>query len=206
VVSEAFSIFAPMRYTVLLGCLLGFSAGCEQHPTSQQASRPLAPHSPAKLDKQVVLPEGAVQGDFDGDGTPEYVWLVPPERDSTDYDCVGACTSYLTSSNLTLKPYALESAVGGELTTFHHLRAGRRDYVGIAPALLMGCWNSYYVLTYRAGGWQLGVQPFSTHCDQWEKDTIAIARDSAHAGHVLVHYTDMAAGDFAVKIKSVPLH
>ena len=194
-----------MRYTTLLSCLLGLSAGCEQHPTSQQASTPPVPHAPAKPAKRVVLPEGAVQGDFDGDGTPEYVWLVPPERDSTDYDCVGTCTSYLPSSNPALKPYVLESAVGGELTTLPHLGAGRRDYVGIAPALLMGCWNSYYVLTYRAGGWQLGVKPFSTHCDQWENVTIAIARDSAHAGHVLVHYTDMAAGDFAVKIKSVPL-
>ena len=194
-----------MRYTVLLSCLLGLSAGCEQHPTPQQATTPPAPPSPAKPAKRVVFPEGAVQGDFDGDGTTEYVWLVPPERDSTDYDCVGDCTSYLISSNPTLKPYALKPAVGGELTTFHHLGAGRRDYVGIAPALLMGCWNSYYVLTYRPSGWQLGVEPFSTHCDQWEKDTIAVARDNAHAGHVLVHYTDMAAGDFVVKTKSVPL-
>lgn len=191
---------------LLLGCLLSLGAGCERQAAPRQAMVPPAPHPAAKPAKQVPHPEDAVQGDFDGDGTAEYVWLVPPERDSTDYDCVGACTSYLTSSNPALKPYALEAAVGGELTTLHHLGAGRRDYVGIAPALLMGCWNSYYVLTYRAGGWQLGVKPFSTHCDQWEKDTIAIARDNAHAGHVLIHYTDMAAGDFAVKTKSVLLH
>ncbi|MGI4759861.1 MAG: hypothetical protein ACRYF0_04090 [Janthinobacterium lividum] len=194
-----------MNRVFLLGCLLSLSAGCEQQAAPRQATAPPAPHPATKPAKPVAIPEGAVQGDFDGDGTAEYVWLVLPARDSTDYDCVGACISYLTSSNPSWKPYALEPAVGGELTTFSHLGAGRRDYVGIAPALLMGCWNSYYVLTYRAGGWQLGVKPFSTHCDQWEKDTVAIARDPAHAGHVLVHYTDMAAGDFAVKIKSVPL-
>ena len=195
-----------MKHLLLLGCLLSLCAGCEQQAAPRQATAPSAPHPSAKPAKQLPHPEDAVRGDFDGDGTAEYVWLVPPERDSTDYDCVGACTSYLTSSNPALKPYALESAVGGELTTLHHLGAGRRDYVGIAPALLMGCWNSYYVLTYRAGGWQLGVKPFSTHCDQWEQDTIAVARDSAHAGHVLIHYTDMAAGDFAVRTKSVLLH
>lgn len=195
-----------MRRVLLLGGLLSLGAGCEPQSTPRQAPAPPTPPSSAQLVKPVAIPEGAVQGDFDGDGTAEYVWLVPPETDSTDYDCVGECTSYLTSSNPALRPYALESAMGGELTTFHHLGAGRRDYVGIDPARLMGCWNSYYVLTYRAGGWQLGVKPFSTHCDQWEKDSIPIARDRAHAGQVLIHYTDMAAGDFAVKTKSVPLH
>lgn len=192
-----------MNRILLAGCLLSLLAGCEPPLARQPATTP--PAAPAPPTKPVAIPEDAVQGDFDGDGTSEYVWLVPPERDSTDYDCVGGCISYLTSSNPAWKPYPLEPAVGGELTTLHHLGAGRRDYVGINPALLMGCWNSYYVLTYRAGGWQLGVKPFSTHCDQWEQDTIAVARDSAHAGHVLLHYTDMAAGDFAVKTKSVPL-
>jgi hypothetical protein len=194
-----------MKHVLVFGCLLSLATGCEQQAAPQQATVPPTPHPSTKPARQVAIPEDAVQGDFDGDGTTEYVWLVPPERDSTDYNCVGECTSYLTSSNPALKPYALESAIGGELTTFHYLGAGRRDYVGIAPARLMGCWNSYYVLTYRAGGWQFGVKPFTTHCDQWEKDTVAIARDSAHAGHVLIHYTDMAAGDFAVKTKSVPL-
>jgi hypothetical protein len=195
-----------MKRTVLLSCLLGLVAGCEQPSRPQQATTPPASQSPAKPAKPVVLPEGAVQGDFDGDGTPEYVWLVPPEIDSTDVNCVGgACTSYLTSSNPTLRPYALETAIGGELTVFHHLSDSRRDYVGIAPAWFMGCWSRYFVLTYRPGGWQLGVKPFSTHCDQWEQDSLAVTRDSAHAGHVLIHYTDMAAEDFTVKTKSVPL-
>lgn len=196
-----------MKYILVVGCLLSLVAGCEPPPARQPATAPPVPPpsaTPDKPTKQVVIPEGAVRGDFNGDGTPEYVWLVPPERDSTD-DCVGGCTSYLTSSNPAWKPYALESAVDGELTTLHHLGTGRRDYLGVNPALLMGCWNSYYVLTYRVGGWQLGVKPFTTHCDQWEKDTVAIARDSAHAGHVLIHYTDMAAGDFAVKVQSVLL-
>jgi len=195
-----------MKHVLLLGCLLSLAAGCEQQAAPQQAPSQPAPHPPAKPTKRVAIPEGAVQGDFDGDGTPEYVWLVPPKLDSTEADCVGECTSYLTSSNPALRPYGLASSIGGTLAVYHHLGAGRRDYVGIAPAWFMGCWSSYFVLTYRAGGWQLGVKPFSTHCDQWETDSIPIARDSAHPGHVLIHYTDMAAEDFAVKIKSVPLH
>jgi hypothetical protein len=204
-----------MKCVLLLGCLCGLGIfGCEpQAAPPQAAALPPAARPPAKAAKAVkaappvAIPEGAVQGDFDGDGTPEYVWLVPPEIDSTEAGCVGECTSYLTSSNPALKPYALETAIGGTLAVYHHLGASRRDYVGIAPAWFMGCWSRYFVLTYRPSGWQLGVKPFSTHCDQWESaDSIPIARDSAHAGHVLIHYTDMAAEDFAVKTKSVPLN
>jgi hypothetical protein len=194
-----------MKHVLLLGCLLSLGAGCEQQPARQQATALPVPPSPPKPAQRLAIPEGAVQGDFDGDGTAEYVWLVPPKIDSTDADCVGACTSYLTSSNPALHPYALETSIGGALAVYHRLGAGQRDYVGIAPAWFMGCWSRYFVLTYRAGGWQLGVKPFSTHCDQWEQDSIPIARDSARAGHVLIHYTDMAAGDFKVKTKSVPL-
>jgi hypothetical protein len=192
-----------MKYTVLLSCLLSLSVGCEQHPTSQQATRPPALPSPAK---QVTIPEGAVQGDFDGDGTAEYVWLVPPEVDSTGDACVGKCVSYLTSSNPALKPYALDQSLGGELTTYHHLGAGRRDYVGILPSWFTSCWSDYHVLTYRPSGWQYGVRPFSTHCNQWENDVVPIARDSAHAGYVIIRYTDIAKEDFATVTKSVLLY
>ena len=192
-----------MKRVLLWGGLLSLAAGCDPQPTRHTTSP--APHPSPKPVKPVSRPEGAVQGDFDGDGTAEYVWLVPPEIDSTEVNCVGGCTSYLTSSNPAQRPYALETAIGGTLTVYHHLGAGRRDYVGIAPAWFMGCWSRYFVLTYRPGGWQLGVKPFSTHCDQWEQDSVAVTRDSAHPGHVLIHYTDANAEDFTVRTKSVPL-
>ena len=147
-----------------------------------------------------------MQGDFDGDGTPEYVWLVSPKIDSTGEGCVGRCVSYLTSSNPALKPYALDQSLGGELTTFHHLGAGQRDYVGILPSWFTSCWSDYHVLTYRPGGWQYGVRPFSTHCNQWEDDVIPIQPDSAHAGHVLIHYSEFAHDSITTETKSVLLN
>lgn len=133
------------------------------------------------------------------------MWLVPPELDSTGENCVGECASRLLCSNPALRPFTLKQSIGGELTVFHHLGVGRRDYLGILPQWFTSCWSSYYVLTYQPGGWQPGVAPFSTHCDQWEANVIPIVRDSAHTGHVLIRYTDMASDDFAVKTKSVPL-
>lgn len=187
-----------------LAACLGLLAGCEQHPSAHLPTA--TPPVVAAPVASVPHPKDAVQGDFDGDGTMEYVWLVPPEIDSTGEDCVGECASRLLCSNPALRPFALKPSIGGELAVYHHLGAGRRDYLGITPSWFTSCWSSYYVLTYRPGGWKYGVEPFSTHCDQWENDVIPIARDSAHAGHVLIRYTDMASDDFAVKTKSVLLH
>lgn len=187
-----------MNYLHWLAAGLGLLTGCEQRPAAP-------PGAAASRSAAVSPPKDAVQGDFDGNGTLEYVWLVPPALDSTGEDCVGGCASRLLCSNPALRPFTLKQSIGGELTVFHHLGAGRRDYVGILPQWFTSCWSSYYVLTYRPGGWQPGVVPFSTHCNQWEANVVPIARDPAHAGHVLIRYTDMATTDFAVKTKSVPL-
>lgn len=193
-----------MKYLRWLAACLGLLAGCEQRPAAllPTAALPVAPASRAAA---IPHPKDAVQGDFDGDGTAEYVWLVPPELDSTGENCVGECASRLLCSNPALRPFTLKPSIGGELTVFHHLGAGRRDYLGILPEWFTSCWRGYHVLTYRPSGWQHGVEPFATHCNQWEADVVPIERDKAHAGHVLIRYTDMAGNDFAVKTKSVPL-
>lgn len=193
-----------MKRAVLLGCLLSFLAGCEP-PAPQRAAAPPAPHSAAPPAPQVAIPKDAVRGDFDGDGTPEYVWLVPPEIDSTGEDCVGSCTSYLASSNPALKRFALEQALGGELTKFSNLGPVRRDYLGILPHWFTSCWTSFHVLTYQQGTWREAVPPFSTHCNQWEDNVIPIAPDSAHPGHVIIHYSEFVNDSILFKAKSVPL-
>jgi len=194
-----------MKRAVLLGCLLCLAAGCEQHPAPQRAAAPPAPHHAAPAAQRVAIPKDAIQGDFDGDGTPEYVWLVAPEIDSTDEGCVGNCTSYLTSSNPALRRYALEQSIGGELTKFANLGPGRRDYLGLLPRWFTSCWTSYYVLTYQQGAWREAVPPFATHCNQWEDDVIPVEPDSAHPGYVRVHYSEFANDSISVKTKSVPL-
>lgn len=191
-----------MKRIILLSCLL-VGAGCEQHAAAPPQAIP-TPVRTAAPPAAVIL-EGAVQGDFDGDGTPEYVWLMPPPIDSTGEDCVGNCISYLHSSNPALRPYALKQSIGGELTKFSNLGPTRRDYLGILPDWFTSCWSSYYVLTYQQGAWRDAVPAFSTHCNQWEADVLPIVPDSAHAGHVLIHYSEFANDSISTKTKSVPL-
>ncbi|MGI4871252.1 MAG: hypothetical protein ACRYFX_08750 [Janthinobacterium lividum] len=163
------------------------------------------PPMPARL-----VPKGAVRGDFNGDGTAEYVWLMPPQlpanADTFDVGCVGPCTSVLRCSNPAIKPYRLKQCIGGELTRFAHLGPGRRDYLGILPEWFTSCWRAYYVLTYRQGRWQLGVPAFETHCNQWEVPVVPIERDRAVPGHVLIRYSDFEHDNIVVKTKSVPLN
>jgi hypothetical protein len=191
-----------MKRAVLLSCVLSLGAGCEQRAAPPPAT---TPHPVAQPAHRVPIPKDAIEGDFDGDGTPEYVWLVPPEVDSTGEDCVGNCVSYLTSSNPALRPYALKQSIGGELTKFSDLGPAHRDYLGILPQWFTSCWSSYYVLTYQQGAWRYAVPPFSTHCNQWENDVIPILRDSTRAGYVLIHYSEFANDSISTKTKSVPL-
>lgn len=193
-----------MKCAVLLGCLGSLLVGCES-PAPQRAAAPPVPHAVAPSAPRVAIPKDAIRGDFDGDGTAEYVWLVPPAIDSTGEDCVGSCVSYLTSSNPRLRPYALKQSIGGELTRFSGLGPARRDYLGILPQWFTSCWASYYVLTYQHGGWGEAVPAFSTHCNQWEDEVVPIAPDSAHPGRVIIHYSEFVHDSILVRAKSVPL-
>ena len=71
--------------SLLVGLALGVSllTGCQPQASTPEKQPVPAPPAPAKVPAADTLaarlPKDAVPGDFDGDGTPEYVWLVPPE-------------------------------------------------------------------------------------------------------------------------------
>ena len=180
-------------------------AGCE-HP----AKPPKAPEAPAPLAaskppaRPANVPKDAVAGDFDGDGRPEYVWLVPPEV-TDEMECKGACTSHLRFSKATLPAIEQLNCIGGEPTTLGDLNGDGGDEIGLLPEWFTSCWMEYFVYTYRAGRWRPLVKPFETHCNQWEAEVKPIEKDPAHPGFVLIRYTDMADTTFAVKTKSVPV-
>lgn len=157
-----------------------------------------------------TVPQGAIRGDFDGDGVAEYVWLVPPQLPAADSDgfisnCVGPCTSVLRCSNPAWKPYRLPQSIGGDLARLAYLRGGRRDYLGIQPQWFTSCWSEYYVLTYQQGRWQYATPPFTTYCSQWEAPAPPVERDRAAAGRARIHYATMGDDGVIIKTKSVPL-
>lgn len=178
---------------------------CE-HPTKtpKPPKAPKPPTAAAPPAPPANVPKDAVKGDFDGDGTPEYVWLVPPEV-TEDMECKGGCTSVMKFSKATLPAIEQENCIEGTPDNLGDLNEDGGDEIGLLPQRFMGCWAGYYVYTYRAGRWRPLVEPFSTYCNQWEDNVIPIEKDPAKKGYVLIRYTDSADTTFTVQTKSVPV-
>ena len=194
-------------FLLLMGLSPGLWMGCQPQTTAEKpspASKPSPANKPHRQALAPNLPKGAVKGDFDGDGTAEYVWLVPPEI-VDEMECKGECTSYLRFSKAQLPAIAQDNCIGGTPTNLGDLNDDGGDEIGLLPEWFTSCWMSYFVYTYRAGQWRPLVKPFGTHCNQWEADVKPIEKDPAKKGFVLVRYTDMNDSTFTAQTKSVPV-
>ena len=188
-------------FLLIVGLSPGLWTGCQPQTTAEKPAPASKPHPQAPAPK---LPNGAVKGDFDGDGTAEYVWLVPPEGVGA-MECKGECTSYLRFSKAQFPAITHPICIGGTPTNLGDLNDDGGDEIGLLPEWFTSCWMNYFVYTYRAGQWRPLVKPFATHCNQWEAEVKPIEKDPGRKGFVLVRYTDMGDSTFATKTKSVPV-
>jgi hypothetical protein len=151
------------------------------------------------------IPKDATEGDFNGDGVKEYVWLVPPTLDSSGTDCVGDCNSILQFSNPSIPPITVEKCIDGIPVNHGDLNEDKSDEIGLLPQWFTSCWSGYHVYTLKAGKWIHAVPDFSTHCNQWEAEVVPIEKDAAHPGHVIIRYSEMTEDSIALKEKSIPI-
>ncbi|MBL0202185.1 MAG: hypothetical protein IPP81_19115 [Chitinophagaceae bacterium] len=118
--------------------------------------------------KDVVIPKDAVKGDYNGDGVLDYAWLVPPNKSECE-ECGGNCTSYIKFSDNSIPSIKVEMCIGGTPTNLGDLNKNGSDEIGMLPGWCTSCWRDYIVYTYKNDKWIFAVEPFSTHCNQWEE-------------------------------------
>ena len=148
----------------------------------------------------------SVEGDFNGDGVKETVWLVPPKIKEEEGVCIGECISYLRFSNASLAEIAVTDCIGGVPDNLGDLNGDGSDEIGLLPYWFTSCWREYYVWTFIHGSWKYMVDPIVTHCNLWDEGTKPIVRDSNKFGHVIIHYSEFQETDIVTRSKSVHIN
>lgn len=154
--------------------------------------------------KDIKIPKDAVKGDFNGDGLLDYAWLVPP-KESECGDCSGNCTSYIKFSDIAIPSIKIEMCIDGIPTNLGDLNKNGNDEIGLLPGWCTSCWRAYNVYTFKNNKWIFAVEPFSTHCNQWEEGIKPIEIDPNKNGNVLIRYSELTGDDILTKTKSVQI-
>lgn len=157
--------------------------------------------------KRRVVKGGDLVGDWDGDGKPDTLRLIPPKFKTGDSpednfgECDGPCNCTLVFAQH--QPVVIENCIGGTPVNEGDLDGQPGEEFGILPDWWTSCWRDYHVFGFRAGAWTRVVDPIATHCTQWEQGVDAIEKDPVHPGHVLVRSTNVE--DFGITTQSVPV-
>jgi hypothetical protein len=149
------------------------------------------------------LPKDAVEGDYNGDGKKEYMWLVAPQTSDSSMDCIGDCDCFIRFSDSAIPSITVHDCIGGLPTNRHDLNENGTDEIGLLPDWFTSCWHDYCVWTFIKGKWQYAVTPFSTHCEQWDNGIVPIEKDKKHPGKAIIRYMEIGDGTFKLRQKSV---
>ncbi|MDR1592868.1 MAG: hypothetical protein LBS43_00110 [Prevotellaceae bacterium] len=147
------------------------------------------------LSSGAQIPSNAVEGDFDGDGVTDYMWLEP----------VGKTEECKIRFSGAIPPVIVETCLGGSPVNEGDLNGDGADEVGLLPVWESSCWKGYFVYTFRENQWIEALEPISTHCIQWEKNILPVVKDSTRKGYVFVNYSELTDEGIEVKTKTVKL-
>lgn len=155
----------------------------------------------------IVMPEDAVAGDFDGDGVIEHVWITG-EREDDEFGAY-ATRPTLRSDNPKFNGLSWEEGLSlVRLTNEGRLGSGRKDYLGVVPCPIAGCWHGFELYAFTASGWKEAIPSFIIY-DDYEDDVKRVVKDPRRPGYVITLGNKMDADPdhFAEEIrKSVKLH
>lgn len=147
--------------------------------------------------------EEKLQGDFDGNGTKEYIYAKV--SDCSD-ECDGKCETTIYFSDKNIKPFVISPAKGGSLYNLGDLNGDGKDEIGFYPNWCTSCWHPFYTYTLSKTGWKPLVDPISTHCNQWEEDKFPIKKDPKKKGNVIITTSEWKDDDIKISSKSIKVN
>jgi hypothetical protein len=142
-----------------------------------------------------AIPSNAVEGDFNGDGLTDYMWL---ETVSKTEECKIRFSG-------AIPPLIVGTCLGGSPVNEGDINDDGSSEVGLLPVWESSCWKGYFVYTFKDNQWYEILEPISTHCIQWEKNILPVVKDSTRKGYVFVNYSELTDEGIEVKTKSVKL-
>jgi hypothetical protein len=137
------------------------------------------------------IPSDAVSGDFNGDGILDYMLIQKPELASNNEECVGDCISYIKFSDPSIPEIEVPNSIGGTPSNLGDLNGNGTDEIGLLPDSFSSCWREYFVWTFTNQSWGYLVDPFSTHCNQWDEGIRPIEIDPSRRGNVIIRYSEL---------------
>ncbi|MFN8285985.1 MAG: hypothetical protein U0V74_04490 [Chitinophagales bacterium] len=201
-----------MRFAIVLFGLLIVAACRRTNSPIETQPAVITTDTTAQVKQDTTEPEettflevsDTIEGDFNGDGVKEKMWLNPPKiSNMEEFECDGSCDGYITFSNANLPPIRMEDCIDGSPVNEGDLNGDGADDVGMLPGWFTSCWHQYHVFSFRNGKWIDVVNPFDTHCSQWEDGVDAVSVDPKKPGHVIIRYMSTSDADFVIKEKSI---
>jgi hypothetical protein len=147
------------------------------------------------LSSGAQIPVNAVEGDFDGDGITDYMWL---ETISKTEEC-----KIRFSGNIA--PVIVGTCLGGSPVNEGDLNDDGSDEIGLLPIWETSCWKGYFVYTFKENQWVEVFEAIPTHCIQWEKNILPVIKDSTRKGYVFINYSELTDDGIEIKTKTIKL-
>ena len=112
------------------------------------------------------IPDQAIKGDYDGDGSYEYMWVESPELNRAGNDCIGGCTSYIRFNDNLIPSISVQMSIDLSLINHGDLNEDGADEIGVLPIWFSSNWKQFKVYSKKNGNWSKVIQ-FTTFMGNW---------------------------------------